>query len=109
MSRRKYLSFKSPNKMKLIGLTYLVAFFIFAPVRYHTGEAFKMTGEFIQRTTRWHLIMKHSNTVRIIDHMGLFPETRGRARYITVKTYSHAMEIVEEQNNLGNSATIVFW
>lgn len=61
MSRRKYLSFKSPNKMKLIGLTYLVAFFIFAPVRYHTGEAFKMTGEFIQRTTRWHLIMKHSN------------------------------------------------
>lgn len=53
--------------------------------------------------------MKHSNTVRIIDHQGLFPETRGRARYISVKTYSHAMEIVEEQNNLGNSATIVFW
>ena len=47
--------------MKLIGLTFLVSFFIFAPVRYHTGEAFKMTGEFIQRTTRWHLIMKDFN------------------------------------------------
>lgn len=49
------------------------------------------------------------NTVRIIDHMGLFPEKRGKARYITVKTYRHAEEIVAEQNKLGNSATIVFW
>ena len=53
--------------------------------------------------------MKKTNTVRIIDHMGLFPETRGKARYVTVKTYSHAEEIVNEQNSLGNSATIVFW
>jgi hypothetical protein len=53
--------------------------------------------------------MKHSNTVRIIDRLGLFPETRGRARYITVKTYNQAMEIVEEQTKLGNESTIVFW
>ena len=53
--------------------------------------------------------MKKTNTVRIIDHMGLFPETRGKARYVTVKTYSHAEEIVNEQNSLGNTATIVFW
>ena len=53
--------------------------------------------------------MEHSNTVRIIDHLGLFPETRGKARYVTVKTYAHAMEIVDEQNKLGNSAAIVFW
>ena len=53
--------------------------------------------------------MKHTNTIRIIDKMGLFPETRGKARYITVKTYAHAMEIVNEQNQLGNEATIVFW
>jgi len=26
-----------------------------------------------------------------------------------VKTYAHAMEIVDEQNKLGNSAAIVFW
>ena len=50
-----------------------------------------------------------TNTVRIIDHLGLFPETRGKARYITVKTYAHAMEIVDEQNKLGNTATLVFW
>jgi hypothetical protein len=53
--------------------------------------------------------MKHGNTVRIIDHLGLFPETRGKARYVTVKTYAHAMEIVDEQNKLGNTATLVFW
>lgn len=53
--------------------------------------------------------MKHSNTVRIIDKMGLFPETKGKARYISVKTYAHAEEIVQEQNSLGNVATIVFW
>ena len=53
--------------------------------------------------------MRHGNTVRIIDHMGLVPETRGKARYVTVKTYSHAEEIVNEQNSLGNTATIVFW
>jgi len=53
--------------------------------------------------------MKHYNTVRIIDKLGLFPETKGKARYISVKTYNHAMEIVDEQNKLGNAATIVFW
>jgi hypothetical protein len=53
--------------------------------------------------------MKHSNTVRIIDKLNLFPETRGKARYITVKTYAHAQEIINEQNQLGNVATLVFW
>jgi hypothetical protein len=53
--------------------------------------------------------MKHGNTVRIIDKLGLFPETRGKVRYVTVKTYVHAMEIVDEQNKLGNKATLVFW
>ena len=50
-----------------------------------------------------------TNTVRIIDKLGLFPETRGKARYITVKTYAHAMEIVDEQNKLGNIATLINW
>jgi len=50
-----------------------------------------------------------TNTVRIIDRLGLFPETKGRARYITVKTYAHAMEICDEQNKLGNTANIIFW
>jgi hypothetical protein len=53
--------------------------------------------------------MKHSNTVRIIDHQNLFPETRGKARYITVKTYHHAEEIITEQKSLGNEATLIFW
>ena len=55
------------------------------------------------------LSMKHSNTVRIIDKLNLFPETKGKARYITVKTYDHAVEIINEQNQLGNVATLVFW
>jgi hypothetical protein len=50
-----------------------------------------------------------TNTVRIIDKLGLFPETRGKARYVTVKTYAHAMEIVDEQNKLGNIATLINW
>jgi hypothetical protein len=53
--------------------------------------------------------MKLSNTVRIIDRVNLFPETQGKARYITVKTYAHAEEIIAEQKHLGNEATIVFW
>lgn len=53
--------------------------------------------------------MRHTNTVRIIDHMSLFPETRGHARYVTVKTYAQAEEIVNEQNGLGNAAVIVTW
>jgi hypothetical protein len=50
-----------------------------------------------------------SNQVRIIDKVGLFPETKGRARYVTVKSYDHAMEIIKEQTKLGNIATLVFW
>lgn len=50
-----------------------------------------------------------SNTVRIIDKLNLFPETKGRARYVTVKTYNHAQEIIDEQNKLGNIATLIFW
>ena len=50
-----------------------------------------------------------TNTVRIIDKLNLFPETKGRARYVTVKTYDHAMEIINEQTKLGNEAIIVFW
>jgi hypothetical protein len=53
--------------------------------------------------------MKHSNTVRIIDRLGLFPETRGKARYVSVKTYAHAMDIVDEQNKLGNNAVLINW
>jgi len=36
--------------MKTIGIIYLICFVLFAPVRYHTGEAFRMTGSFIQNT-----------------------------------------------------------
>ena len=54
-------------------------------------------------------LMRHTNTVRIIDVLGLFPETRGKARYVSVKTYNHAMEIVDEQNKLGNIATLINW
>lgn len=50
-----------------------------------------------------------SNQIRIIDKINLFPETKGRARYVTVKSYDHAMEIIEEQTKLGNVATLVFW
>lgn len=50
-----------------------------------------------------------SNTVRIIDKLNLFPETKGRARYVTVKTYNQALEIINEQNKLGNIATLIFW
>ncbi len=53
--------------------------------------------------------MKHTNTVRIIDRLNLFPETRGKARYISVKTYAHAEEIIHEQNQLGNIATLINW
>ena len=50
-----------------------------------------------------------SNQIRIIDKVGLFPETKGKARYVTVKSYNHAMEIIDEQTKLGNEAIIVFW
>ena len=50
-----------------------------------------------------------SNQIRIIDKVGLFPETKGKARYVTVKTYDHAQQIIDEQTKLGNIATLVFW
>ena len=53
--------------------------------------------------------MRHRQTVRIFDHMGLFPESKDGFRYVTVKTYSHAEEIVAEQIKLGNSALIQNW
>ena len=50
-----------------------------------------------------------SNQVRIIDKVGLFPETKGKSRWVTVKTYDHAQQIIDEQTKLGNIATLVFW
>ena len=54
MSRRKYLTFKpfDPKKVKLIGIIFIVSFILFPGVRYNTGEAFHLTGDLIQRTTR---------------------------------------------------------
>jgi len=52
MARRKYLTFKSPNKMKVIGLLFVVSFFLFPGVRYNTGEALHLTADLIQRTTK---------------------------------------------------------
>ena len=53
--------------------------------------------------------MRLRQTVRIFDHMGLFPESRDGFRYVTVRTYAHAEEIVAEQIKLGNSALIQNW
>ena len=53
--------------------------------------------------------MRLSNTVRIFDHMGLFPESKDGFRYITVKTFAHAEEIMLEQIKLGNQAVIMNW
>ena len=53
--------------------------------------------------------MRHSQTVRIFDHMGLFPESKDGFRYISVKTYAQAEEIMAEQTKLGNSAVIQNW
>ena len=47
------------------------------------------------------------NQVRIIDLMGLFPETRGGARWISVRTYAEACDIVDEQVALGNRAHVI--
>jgi len=38
--------------MKSIGIIYLISFVLFAPVRYHTGEAFHTVGDFIQNTAK---------------------------------------------------------
>lgn len=54
MARRKHLTFKKPNpkKVKLIGIIFVVSFVLFPGVRYHTGEAFHLTGDLIQRTAK---------------------------------------------------------
>lgn len=53
--------------------------------------------------------MRKTNTVRIFDLLGLFPESKDGFRYVTVKTYAHAESIVKEQINLGNRAVIMNW
>jgi ATP/ADP translocase len=52
MARRKRLTCKplDPRKVKLIGIIFVVSFILFPGVRYHTGEAFHLTGNLIQRT-----------------------------------------------------------
>lgn len=53
--------------------------------------------------------MRNTNTVRIFDVLGLFPESKDSFRYITVKTFAHAEEIMLEQIKLGNQAVIMNW
>ena len=53
--------------------------------------------------------MRNTNTVRIFDLLGLFPESKDGYRYVTVRTYAQAEEIMDEQNKLGNRACIMNW
>lgn len=53
--------------------------------------------------------MRNTNTVRIFDLLGLFPESKDGFRYVTVRTYAHAEEIRDEQVKLGNRAVILNW
>ena len=53
--------------------------------------------------------MRKTNTVRIFDLLGLFPESKDGFRYVTVKTYAQAEEIRDEQLKLGNRAVIMNW
>ena len=55
MAQRKTLTFKplDPNKMKIIGIIYIVALILFPGVRYSTGSAFHSAGDLIQSTTYW--------------------------------------------------------
>jgi hypothetical protein len=46
----KSLTFKPPDKMKTIGLIFVVAFLIFPQVRYTTGSILHSTANFIQGT-----------------------------------------------------------
>ena len=46
------LTKKRKQKMKLIGLIFVLAFVIFPGVRYNTGEALHMTANFIQNTAK---------------------------------------------------------
>ena len=50
MARTKSLTFKPPDKMKTIGLIFIVAFLIFPQVRYTTGSILHSTANFIQGT-----------------------------------------------------------
>jgi len=52
MTKRKTLSFKSfdPKKVKIIGILFVVSFFAFPDVRYHTAEAFHTAGDIIHAT-----------------------------------------------------------
>jgi len=51
---RKRLTCKplDPKKVKVIGLIFVLAFFIFPGVRYNTGEALHLTADLIQRTAK---------------------------------------------------------
>ena len=53
--------------------------------------------------------MRKTNTVRIFDVLGLFPESKDGFRYISVKTFAQAEEIMMEQIKLGNQAVIMNW
>ena len=46
----KTLTFKPPNKMKTIGLVFIVAFLVFPQVRYTTGDILHSAANFIQST-----------------------------------------------------------
>ena len=46
------IDFWYTKKVKLIGIIFIVSFILFPGVRYNTGEAFHLTGDLIQRTTR---------------------------------------------------------
>lgn len=50
MARTKTLTFKPPDKMKTIGLIFVVAFLIFPQVRYTTGNIMHSAADFIQST-----------------------------------------------------------
>jgi len=50
MARTKTLTFKPPNKMKTIGLIFIVTFLVFPQVRYTTGSILHSTANFIQST-----------------------------------------------------------
>ena len=50
MARTKSLTFKSPNKVKTIGLIFIIAFLVFPQVRYTTGNIMHSAADFIQST-----------------------------------------------------------
>jgi len=48
MSRRKSLTFKSPDKMKVLGLIFILLFITVPSVRYTTGSALHSVANIIQ-------------------------------------------------------------